>query len=185
MVPLLLGVALLVVSAVGWVSDPAQFYFSYLVGWTFCLSLALGSLFFVTIKHVTKAYWVVTVRRIPEVLIWSFPLLIVLFIPVLFGMHDLYHWTHEGIADPASPDYDEVIAGKVAYLNTPFFLIRMVFYFAVWTYISYRLYTLCRLRPAHVARRALVLDHLRRVLFRRGVSERILLHGPGGHFAPA
>ena len=142
MVPLLLGVALLVVSVVGWLSDSHQFYFSYLVGWTFCLSLALGALFFVTIKHVTKAYWVVTVRRIPEVLLWSFPLLIILFIPVLFGIHDLYHWSHEGIADPTSEDYDEILAGKVAYLNMPFFLIRMVIYFAVWTYISYRLYTL-------------------------------------------
>ena len=142
LVPLLLGVALLVVSAVGWATDSKQFYFSYLVGWSFCLSLALGALFFVTIKHLTKAYWVVTVRRIPEALLWSFPLLIILFIPILFGMHDLYHWTHEGIADPASPDYDEILAGKVAYLNTPFFLVRMVLYFAAWTFVSYRLYTL-------------------------------------------
>ena len=141
-VPLLLGVALLVVSLVGWVNEPQQFYFSYLVGWTFCLSLVLGALFLVTIKHLTKAYWVVTVRRIPEVLLYSFPLLIVLFIPIIFGMHDLYHWSHEGIADPASVNYDEVLAGKVSYLNTPFFLARMAFYFAIWTYISYRLYTL-------------------------------------------
>ena len=141
-VPLLLGVALLVVSFVGWVNEPQQFYFSYLVGWTFCLSLVLGALFLVTIKHLTKAYWVVTVRRIPEVLLYSFPLLIVLFIPIIFGMHDLYHWSHEGIADPDSIYYDEVLAGKVSYLNTPFFLGRMAFYFAIWTYISYRLYTL-------------------------------------------
>jgi len=140
--PLLLGVALLVVSLVGWVNEPQQFYFSYLVGWTFCLSLVLGALFLVTIKHLTKAYWVVTVRRIPEVLLYSFPLLIVLFIPIIFGMHDLYHWSHEGIADPASVNYDEVLAGKVSYLNTPFFLVRMAVYFAIWTYISYRLYTL-------------------------------------------
>lgn len=142
MAPLLIGVGLLVVSAVGWVSDARQFYFSYLIGWTFCLSLAVGALFFVIIKHLTKAYWVVAVRRIPEVLLWAFPLLIVLFIPIIFGMHDLYHWTHEGLADPASEHYDEVLAGKVAYLNTPFFLIRMAFYFVFWTYLSYRLYTL-------------------------------------------
>jgi len=140
--PLLLGVALLVVSAIGWVNEPKQFFFSYLIGWTFCLSLALGSLFFLTIKHLTKAYWVVTVRRIPEVLVYTFPLLIILFIPIIFGMHDLYHWTHEGIADPASVHYDKVLAGKVSYLNTPFFLVRMAIYFALWTYISYRLYTL-------------------------------------------
>ena len=35
-----------------------------------------------------------------------------------------------------------MLAGKVSYLNTPFFLVRMAVYFALWTYISYRLYTL-------------------------------------------
>ena len=149
MVPLLVGAALLVVSyAIGFAdSFREQFYFSYLIGWTFCLSLALGALFIVVIKHLTKAYWIVAVRRIPEVLIWSFPLLALLFIPILFGLldhdHGLYHhWTQEGIADPTSEHYDEILAGKVAYLNIPFYLIRMVLYFAVWIYLSYRLYTL-------------------------------------------
>jgi len=142
MVPLLLGVALLVVSAVGLGVARTQFFFSYLVGWTFCLSLTVGALFIIIIKHLTKAHWIVTVRRIPEALMVAFPLLAILFIPVLFGMHDLFHWTHEGIANPASEHYDEVLAGKVSYLNIPFFLIRVVLYFAVWTYLSYRLYTL-------------------------------------------
>jgi hypothetical protein len=149
LVPLLIGVALLVVSAALGVTERfrEQFYYSYLIGWTFCLSLAVGALFIVIIKHLTKAHWIVVVRRIPEALLWSFPLLILLFIPILFGLldhdHGLYHhWTAEGIADPASDHYDEVLAGKVAYLNIPFFLVRMVFYFAVWTYLAYRLYTL-------------------------------------------
>ncbi len=137
-----LGIALLVLSAVGWVVAPKQFYFAYLVGWVFCLTLALGGLFFQFIHHLPKAYWVVAVRRIPEALVWIFPLLAVLFIPILLGMHDLFHWTHEDLYDPADPHYDEVLAGKRAYLNTPFFLIRLAFYFVVWTYLAYRLYTL-------------------------------------------
>ncbi len=137
-----LGIALLVVSAVGWATDAKQFYFAYLVGWVFCLSLALGGLFFLFINHLPKAYWSVAVRRIPEALVWAFPLLAVLFIPLLFGMHDLYHWTHEDLYDPASPNYDEILAGKRVYLNTPFFLLRLAFYFFVWTVIAYKLYTL-------------------------------------------
>ncbi|MFQ5568824.1 MAG: hypothetical protein ACE5G0_04065 [Rhodothermales bacterium] len=140
--PLGLGIALLVASAVGWNLESEQFYFSYLIGWVFCLSLALGALFLVMIKHLTKAYWVVAVRRIPEALLWSFPLLIVLFIPIFFGMNDLFHWTEHGIDDPTSEHFDEILAGKTAYLNVPFFLIRMAFYFLIWMYLSYRLYTL-------------------------------------------
>ena len=142
MIAFVIGVGLLVVSGVGWVVNAHQFFFSYLVGWTFCLTLALGALFFVMVQHLTKARWVVVVRRIPEVLLYMFPLLAVLFIPILFGMHDLYHWTHEGVMDPASPEYDEIVAGKEAYLNTPFYLIRMALYFFIWIVISYKLYTL-------------------------------------------
>ncbi len=149
MVPTLMGIALLVVSAaLGFTENfREQFYFSYLVGWTFCLSLALGALFVILIKHLTKAHWIVSVRRIPEALLASFPMLLVLAIPIIFGLldhdHGLYHhWTAEGIADPNSSYYDEIIAGKVAYLNIPFFLIRVALYFAVWIYLSHRLYRL-------------------------------------------
>ncbi|MDX1430361.1 MAG: hypothetical protein R3282_08740, partial [Rhodothermales bacterium] len=140
-IPAGIGVAFLVVSAVGWATNPKQFYFSYLVGWAFCLSLAIGSLFFILIHHLTRAKWSIVVRRIPEALIWSFPLLALLSIPILIGMHDLFHWTHHELYDPSSPQYDPLLAGKHGYLNTQFFIIRLVFYFLVWTFIAHRLYT--------------------------------------------
>jgi hypothetical protein len=142
LLPLGIGVAGLTVSAVSWVTDPEQFYFAYLIGWSFCLSLAVGALFFVLIQHLTRAYWSVVVRRISESLLWTFPLLVILGIPLLFGLHDLYHWTHADVMDPASPAFDEVLAGKQLYLNVPFFLGRLIFYFLIWSFISFRLYTL-------------------------------------------
>jgi hypothetical protein len=141
-IPLVVGIALLIVTAIGGGSDREQFFFSYLVGWVFCLTIALGSLFFVLIQHLTKAAWSVVVRRIPEGLLWTFPLLALLSFPVIYGMHDLYHWTHHELFDPASPEYDRVIAGKEAFLNVPFFLIRLLFYFSAWTLLAYKLYSL-------------------------------------------
>jgi hypothetical protein len=55
------------------------------------------------------------------------PVLTVLFLPIVFGMHDLYHWTHEEVVAA-----DEILQRKQRYLNTPFFLIRAAIYFAVW-----------------------------------------------------
>lgn len=136
-VPVLIGTVGLILSLVGWVTNAHQFYFSYLVGWVFCLTLALGALFFVMIQHLTRARWSVVVRRIAEALLWSFPLLAVLGIPILIGMHDLYHWTHEDLAA-----HDPIIAGKTPYLNVPFFLARLAFYFIVWSIIGYKLYKL-------------------------------------------
>jgi hypothetical protein len=140
--PIGLGIALLAISVVGLILEPKQFYFSYLTGWAFLLTTAVGGLFFLFFQHLTKAAWSVTTRRINEALVWSFPLLALLGIPILFGMHDLYHWTHAELYDPNSPQYDEILAGKRAYLNTPFWAIRMVLYFALFTFISYRLYSL-------------------------------------------
>ena len=123
-----------------------QFYFSYLIGWIFCLTIALGSLFIVLIKHLVRAEWIVTLRRIPEAASVSFPLLAILSIPILISLFDAHgpyhHWTAEGIDDPSSPYYDEILAGKVAYLNIPFFLARLAFYFIAWTFISSRLWRL-------------------------------------------
>lgn len=142
LVPLGIGVAALAMTLVGWATSPEQFYFSWLVAWVFCLSVTLGGLFFVQIQHLTRSRWSVVIRRIPEALIWSFPLLAVLGIPLLLGMHDLYHWTHHELIDPASPEFDPVLAGKAGYLNVPFFLGRLAFYFIAWSYLAYRMYTL-------------------------------------------
>jgi hypothetical protein len=48
------------------------------------------------------------------------------------GGNHLWHWMAEGIADPASENYDEIIAGKTAYLNNGFFIIRALVYALGW-----------------------------------------------------
>lgn len=141
LVPLLVGIALLIVSALGGWQSPDDFFFAYLTGWSFLLTTALGGLLFLVFHHLTRASWSVTINRINESLIWAFPLLFVLGLPLLFGTHDLYHWTHAELYDPSSPQYDEILAGKRAYLNMPFWSLRMVLYFVCWTVVSYRLYT--------------------------------------------
>ena len=142
LVPIALGLALLAISALGWLVEPARFYASYLVGWSFCLTISIGALFFLFFNHLTKAGWSIVVNRINESLLWGFPMLAVLFIPVLFGMDDLYKWTNPELYIEGGPKYDVLIAGKAPYLNTPFWGIRMALYFVVWSVLSYRLYTL-------------------------------------------
>ena len=74
-IPLLVGAIGLVMGLSGWLTDAHQFYFSYLIGWAFCLTIALGALFFVLIQHLTRARWSIVVRRMAEALLWTFPLL--------------------------------------------------------------------------------------------------------------
>jgi hypothetical protein len=148
-IPIGLGVALLAMTLVLGMAGAEeghlfskQFYFSYLIGWVFCVSISLGGLFFVIVQHLTNADWSIVVRRIPEMLMMNFPILIIFGLPVILGMHDLYHWTHEDLFDVNSDHFDALLAGKRGYLNTPFFIARLAVYFGLWTYLSFRLYKL-------------------------------------------
>ena len=141
-VPLGAGAALLVIGLAVSFGNMPRLLFAYLIGWVFCLSISLGALFFVMIHHITKARWSTTIRRIPEALVASFPLIAIAGIPVLLGMHDLFHWTHEDLYVVGGPEYDAILAGKRAYLNTPFFIARYVLYFAAWTWLGSRLWSI-------------------------------------------
>ena len=142
LLPLAFGVALLALSVVGGTVDAKQFYFSYLVGWAFCLTISLGALFFVMVHHIVRAHWMVVVRRVAETMAMSIPVLGLLFIPIAFGMHDLFHWTHADLYVVGGPHYDPILAGKQVFLNTPFFFARVVLYFVAWSLLATRLYRL-------------------------------------------
>lgn len=141
---LLAGAVALVLSAlVSLLLPPAgthgliQFFRSYLVGFFFVTGLAVGSLAWLMLGHMTGGAWSLVIRRILEAATRTFPLLVVLFLPVVIalfvhpelnGQHQaLYEWTeHEKVAaDPA-------LNHKSAYLNEPFFIIRGLVYFAAW-----------------------------------------------------
>jgi hypothetical protein len=104
-----------------------EFFHSYLANFMFYLSLALGGLFFVLVTHLTRAGWSVALRRIAEVVAWAVVPLAPLALVVVFGMHDLYEWTHtEAVAN------DAILQGKSAWLNETFFIVRLAIYFLVW-----------------------------------------------------
>ncbi len=127
----LVGVVGLVASfAIAWLTGDRELdrlWWSYLHNWTFFLTLSLGALFFVILEHLAKAGWSVVLRRVSEGLAMGLIVLAILFIPLAFGLHDLYHWSH---ADAVASDH--VLQHKAPYLNQGFFLGRIAFYFVVW-----------------------------------------------------
>jgi len=110
-------------------ANRAQLWHSWLVGSLFVLSIALGGLFFVLIHHSTQAGWSVVLRRIAEHVMGTLPFLALLFLPLLlFGMGDLFHWSHgEAVKQNA------LLRHKQPYLNVTFFVIRTAVYFAIWS----------------------------------------------------
>lgn len=58
----------------------------------------------------------------------------VLFLPVLFGMHHLFEWSHADIVAK-----DPILTQKAPYLNPTFFVVRYVIYFVIWSGLAYTL----------------------------------------------
>ena len=91
----------LAIGAFGYTIDPRRFAFSYLMGFFSVLTMALGSIFFVLIQHLTGAGWSVTVRRTSEFLAAGIIVVPLLALPNLLGREQLYPWWNqsgEGVA---------------------------------------------------------------------------------------
>jgi hypothetical protein len=127
------GAALLgaVACAILGASNPKQFFFSWLVSFLFFLSLGIGGLFFVLIQYASQGGWGIVVRRIGETIFGTLPVMAALFVPLLFGLHDVYSWSVPGAAE-----HDALLRWKTPFLNVPFFLIRAAVYFGCWSFIA-------------------------------------------------
>ncbi|MBK8911115.1 MAG: hypothetical protein IPM61_07270 [Chlorobi bacterium] len=130
------GVALLVVGAI---SDADQFYRSYLLGYIYWVLISVGMFTLYALHNTVSGAWGFTIRRFLETGVRTLPLMLVLFVPIIFGMHSLYEWTH---ADVVAKDH--ILQQKAPYLNETFFIIRLVFYFALWSGLGFYLIKLNR-----------------------------------------
>jgi hypothetical protein len=124
---LVIGVVALLAGAVGAATDIDQFFRSWLIGFLFCLSLTLGSLALLMVQHLSGGQWGLVGRRVFEAASRTLPIVVVLFLPLLFGMKRIFLW-----ADEAFVQGDHILQVKEPYLNVTFFIIRAAIYFAFW-----------------------------------------------------
>jgi hypothetical protein len=125
------GVFLLVLVAIAF-ANPARVFQAYLVGWTFWAGISVGSLALLMLQHLTGGGWGFVIRRVLEAATRLLPIMGVLFLPVIFGAHSIYEWTHQEVLEQ-----HEIVRFKTPYLNLPFFIIRAVVYFAVWSALAF------------------------------------------------
>ncbi|MBW8875889.1 MAG: hypothetical protein JF614_13065 [Acidobacteria bacterium] len=111
--------------------DASRVWVDLLVDGYYFLSLALAGLFFLAIKYLASAGWWTAVRRVPEALMSLVPVAALPMLAVWFGRHALYPWTRPGY--PRIMATEPALAAKAAYLNEPFFLVRMVLFLGVWS----------------------------------------------------
>ena len=122
-----IGLATLLLCGLGAMVSPQQFFRSYLVAYLFWFGIAMGCLTILMIYHITGGAWGAVIRPLLESATRTLPVLAVLFLPIVLGIGSLYEW-----ANPEIVAHDALLQHKRLYLNVPFFLVRAVFYFAVW-----------------------------------------------------
>jgi hypothetical protein len=129
----------------------ARFYNVYLVNFCFLLTIGIGCLFFVTVTHLVRAGWSVTIRRLAEYYAACLTPMFLLFLPILLtvvsGSSDIYPWVDKGYSvhdlselksisldDMDRPAIEEL---KQAYLSPKWFSVRAVVYFLIWSVMAW------------------------------------------------
>lgn len=130
---LLVGIAGALLLIVGFLLDRDQALRSYLFAYLYWLGMGLGSLGILLLHHTVGGKWGMMIRRLCEAGSRTLPYMVIPLIPILLSIPVLYPW--------ARPEalHDANIQAKAAYLNVPFFLIRVPIYFLVWAFYGWRL----------------------------------------------
>src|SRR6202795_918318 len=136
---LVIGGVFAVISVVLAFVRPDEFYRAYLLGFMCWLGVALGSMAILMIRHLTGGGWGTIIRRILGAAMRTLPLLALLFVPITFGIRRLYIWAQPlaNIQDKHLREHLEQITQT--YLTVNGFIIRAIFYFAVWNVLSFLL----------------------------------------------
>ncbi len=126
------GVIGLVGSLIGFFVSREQFAFSWLFGFSYFFTIAIGALFWTCLHHATDAEWSVVVRRQMENLARLLPIFVIFFLPlILFCAPLLWKWWD------IAPGVDPLLDAKQPYLSHGFFYVRMIVYFVLLGWIGW------------------------------------------------
>jgi hypothetical protein len=131
---LLLGAVAIALAVPGLWIDRAMFFAAWLAAWWFALGLVLGALGNACIHRLTGGQWGDVLRPATALLARRLPWLLLLFLPLLFGLDALYPWLRDGpdrwrdaLAQPAFNRF---------WLEPTFFAARLVAYALVWWWLA-------------------------------------------------
>lgn len=130
---LIVGVIAGAIAIVGFVVQRDEFFPAYLLAFMAWLGVSLGCMAILMLQHMTGGKWGLVIRRILEAGSRTLPLMAVLFIPILFGVHRLYPWARP--EEVARDKHLQLLTQ--AYLYFSAFLWRAVVYFAIWGVLVY------------------------------------------------
>ncbi|MEG8947274.1 quinol:cytochrome C oxidoreductase [Rosettibacter firmus] len=130
------GIILLLLGLIGialsYYFNPIRASYNNIIILLFLISIGLGSMFLISIEYLSGAVWSVPFRRIPEFLSGVVLLLPVIVLPLLFNMKNIFEWLH-----PEILKVDPLLQNKAPYLNSDFFIVRVIIFISIWILFFY------------------------------------------------
>lgn len=129
------GIGIVIASGHGHLGQ--QFMANLLTNSFFFFAIGLSALFFLALQYATETGWYASVKRVIEAVAgylpvgMAFMLITLLTLSFMHGAH-IYQWMDPEVMEKGGSHYDELSAGKGAYLNQTFFWIRTVVYMAIY-----------------------------------------------------
>lgn len=109
----------------------SRFWSNLLVDGFYFFGVALAALFYLALHYATESGWGVVLKRVMEGVMLAMPLgMIVLLVVLATGTVNIHHIYQ--FFDPHVVEADEIIQGKMGYLNKPFFWTRTIIYLAIY-----------------------------------------------------
>ncbi len=127
----------------GLVTLMMTFYISPDQGWLlllavicFLFTVSVSGGFFTALQFIAGAKWSVAIRRIPETMVYILPITFLFMIALFFSLSHIYEWAHYEHCTinhdcTGLIKQDTLLDAKAWYLNTPFFISRVVLYFVM------------------------------------------------------
>ncbi len=129
----IIGVVGLLLCLLGFFINREQFFQSYSFAFLYWSGFSIGGLGVLLMHHTVGGKWGVITRRLLEAQMRTLPLAALLIIPILLGLRYLYPWANHALVMQTP-----VLQHKAPYLNTPFFIGRVVLYFVIWLFWGFR-----------------------------------------------
>jgi hypothetical protein len=139
---LIIGAVASVIAVALAFTNPTVFFRGYLLSYMDWLTVCLGAMAILMIRHLTGGGWGMVIRRVLGAAMRTVPLMALLFVPLLFGMSRLYPWMMPlgAIADEHIREHLEHHNFILTdYLTVRGFVIRAIVYFVIWGVIVYLL----------------------------------------------
>jgi len=119
--------------------ERAIFWGTLMFNSMFFTMICNACMFFICASTLSMASWYTTFRRVPEALsamvkiFGTITFIILVYVVVIDKNHDIYHWL--------SPDAknDNVLTGKLGFLNPGFFLIWSILTLGLWIILGMRI----------------------------------------------